>query len=296
MSPYSHQKHINIPEPNSKNLAEASQKVLDLAVLPHVVFKVLEISNSAESPAAAIEKAIIVDPGFSTKLLAQANSAQYGLPKKVTSIREAVMYLGLKAVRNLAMSVGTFDLFVGKNDAESLRRRFWWRHSLDTALAAKWIAHSSRAANPDDAYTVGLLHLVGKTIMDRMKPRDHDVIAERVSKDGFSEYVVERHLYGYHHGDLLEKSGERWGFPIELGQGLNYLVAPETPIPLRSIVAISSVIATIATSGGTKKIEDLHDMFPEWALENLHITDGELQIFVDDAVSALTSAQVQIAS
>ena len=210
MNPYSNKKHIHIPEVDSKALAEAAKSVEDLAVLPHVVFKVLEISNSAESPAAAIEKAIIVDPGFSTKILAQANSAQYGLPRRVTSIREAVMYLGFKSVRNLAMSVGTFDLFVGKNDAESLRRRMWWRHSIDTAMACKWIAKTTGAAALDDAYTVGLLHLVGKTILDRMKPKDHDVIAALVAKQEVGEYIAERQMYGFHLGDLIEVTGEKW--------------------------------------------------------------------------------------
>ncbi|HVL38919.1 MAG TPA: HDOD domain-containing protein, partial [Fimbriimonadaceae bacterium] len=66
-------------------------QVAQVPVLPHVVYKVLEISSSTDTPALAIERAIVVDPGFSSKVLSLANSAFYGLPRKVTSIHEAVL-------------------------------------------------------------------------------------------------------------------------------------------------------------------------------------------------------------
>ncbi len=148
-------------------------KVDGMAVLPHVVFRVLEISNAAESSIADLDRAIAVDPGFSAKVLTMANSAYFGLPRQVTSIRDALVFLGIKTIRNLAMTIGVFDLFVGKTDKESLRRRAWWRHSLDTAIAAKYLAMLSRKSNPDDAYTCGLMHLIGKTLMDRYGGLDY---------------------------------------------------------------------------------------------------------------------------
>src|SRR5688572_2309354 len=90
-------------------LDQIMSKVDGMAVLPHVVFKVLEITGDCDSPAVEMEKAINIDPGFSTKILTLANSAYFGLPKRVTSIKEALMFLGFKSIRNLAMTVGAFD-------------------------------------------------------------------------------------------------------------------------------------------------------------------------------------------
>src|SRR5687768_7393250 len=142
-------------------------RVNEMPVLPHVVFKVMEISGSSESPGHELEKAIVVDPGFSSKLLSLANSAYYGLPRKVTSVREAITFLGFKSIRQLAMTVGVFDMFIGKNDRDSLRRRRWWRHSVDTAVCCKWLAAETRKMPQDEAYTSGLLHYIGKTLLDR---------------------------------------------------------------------------------------------------------------------------------
>ncbi|RYG65626.1 HDOD domain-containing protein, partial [bacterium] len=172
----------------------------ELAALPHVVFQVIDASNDPNAPAAAIERAVTVDPGFAAKLLAEANSATFGNAAHVSSIREAVMRLGFTAVRNLALAVGTFDLFVGKSDAESLRRRAWWKTSVDTAMYAKWVAHRTRAAKPDDAYTGGLLHLVGKTVLDRCGGVPYSRVYELARHRKEPESAAELHIYGAHSG------------------------------------------------------------------------------------------------
>src|ERR1041385_5357658 len=121
----------------SDPLEELLEKVDGLAVLPHVVFKVLEVSASEDAQPLELERAIIVDPGFSSKVLTLANSAFFGLPRRVTSIREAFLFRGFRSDRTLAPTMGTYDVFVAKADRESLRHRAWWRHSVDTAVACK---------------------------------------------------------------------------------------------------------------------------------------------------------------
>ena len=114
----------------SPDLNALMARMRDLAVLPHVVYKVLEISGNSDSSTAEVERTIVVDPGFSSKLLTVANSAYYALPRKVTSIREAILFLGFKSIRQIAMTVGVYDMFIGKTDAESMRRRTWWWASI----------------------------------------------------------------------------------------------------------------------------------------------------------------------
>ena len=163
-------------ESNNERLARLTSRINEIAVLPHVVFKVLEISSSTDTPASAMEKAIIIDPGFSSKLLMLANSAYYSLPRKVSSIREATTFLGFKAVRQLAMTVGVFDLFVGKTDKESLRRRTWWRHSVDTAVCCRWLAAEAKSVSSEEAYTCGLLHYIGRTLLDRIGEANYEEV------------------------------------------------------------------------------------------------------------------------
>lgn len=263
----------------------------DLAVLPQVVFKIMDLTG-ADNPASAsaLERAILVDPGFSARILTQANSAYFALPRKVASIREATMFVGLKAVRELAMTIGVFDMFLGKNDRGSLRRRGWWRLSLDAAVTGKAIAPMFSTCSMDEAYTCGLLHCIGKTLMDRTSAEDYTQVEELVHK-GVPDYLAERAVFGCDHLDVNIAACRTWGFPENLMSGLEYLHEPVPGAPadhLRAITALSSKIALLAA-------EDRHavkpELLPEWALKQLEIPYESIQELVDRGCTAIDEAK-----
>ncbi|MBS1705783.1 MAG: HDOD domain-containing protein [Armatimonadetes bacterium] len=262
----------------------------DVAVLPQVVFKILENTGSTEISAGELEKCIVVDPGFSAKVLAMANSAFFALPKRVTSIKEAIAFLGFKQVRTLAMNAGVFDLFVGKTDRESLRRRAWWRHSLDTANCSKWIAGHFHKLNPDEAYAAGLLHLIGRTIMDRSDPELYTTVMAAVDK-GVPDLLSERHFFFCDHVDITEAVCCKWGLPSELVSAVCYSRPPKSDEDgfLRACVAVSHVIAGMAING-VGDDRPLSDHFFGWSLEFLNITSN-LKEWVDAGIAAIASAQ-----
>lgn len=246
-------------------------KTKDLAALPQVVFKITEMAGSVDSSAAALEKVIIVDPGFAAKVLMRANSAHYALPKKLTSIREAVTFIGLKAVRELAMNVGVFDMFLGKTDKESLRRRAWWRHSVDTAVTAAMVAEIG-GGDPDEAYAAGLLHFIGKTVMDRFDPESYEKVVLLVDR-GVPDWKAETAVFGCDHGKMATALAEKWGFPERLASSLDYLRKPQPgsdAAKTRAAVAIGHKIAKMVVSGARKEDIEAHHL-PEWAMETLNI-------------------------
>ena len=269
-----------------KNLRALIAKIQEIAVLPHVVFKVLEITGSSESPASEIERAVIVDPGFSTKLLALANSAYYSLPRKVSTIREAVMFLGFKAVRQMAMTVGVFELFAGKSDHESLRRRSWWRHSVDTAVCCRAIALHTRKLQPDEAYTCGLLHLIGRTFLDRFGDGSYDEVEAMISA-GATEISAERSVFGLVHTEASLAAAVKWGLPQSLTASLNYLVPPDPGDEFalnRACVAVATKIATAALN------PERADEPPTWALELLEIDPDQYAEIVAVGLDAIAHA------
>jgi len=271
------------------SLATLMAKVDDLAVLPHVVFKVLEVTGDCDSPAVEMEKAITIDPGFSSKVLTLANSAYFGLPKRVTSIKEALMFLGYKSVRNLAMTIGAFDMFVGKNDEESLRRRAWWRHSVDSAVCAKWLAKISGKISADEAYTCALLHYLGRTLLDRFGDGSYTECSHRI-EGGMSVREAELAIFGCDHIEVAVAAAKKWAFPEALSEGLRYLDAPQSGEPFaeeRACTALSSAIARLARKGHTGELE-----LPAWAFTRLALPPDQAETIVDDGVSEITSAQL----
>lgn len=276
-----------VPQPNRAGAVDAVLTgAADIAVMPQVVYKIVEMSTNDDSSAQDLERAIVVDPGFSAKVLAQANSAQFSLPKRVTSIKEAVMFLGFKQVRALAMAVGVFDFFVGKTDKESLRRRAWWRHSLDTAVVARSLAVFTKGAHPDTAYTCGLLHMLGKTLLCRFAAAEYDKV-EFLTGRGVQAWQAEEAVFGCHHVDIIEEAGARWRFPELILGGLNYVAVPapdDENAGLRAIVALSHRIAELAKEEQLPgEDESLH--LPEWALATLGLNSAGARVLVASALA-----------
>lgn len=287
---------VPIYDPNQK-LSAILNRVNELAVLPHVVYKVLELSGSADSSTIEMERAIVVDPGFSSRILTMANSAYYGLPRKVTSIKDALLFLGFKAIRQLAMTVGVYDMFVGKTDTASLRRRTWWRHSVDSAVCAKWLSMEFRSLPSEDAYTCGLLHCIGKSLLDRFGEEDYEQIGQMMAQ-GKTLVECEQELYGCTHVEVAQVASTKWGFPDELVCGLDYVSLPQPDEPYlkyRATVALASQIADFAMAGSANTEEAEQRNLCPWALEALGIPDERQSECIEGGMRAIAAAaQIQI--
>jgi HD-like signal output (HDOD) protein len=266
-------------------------KADDIAVLPHVVFRVMEVNGEEEFHGTGLEHAIITDPGFSAKVLTLANS-NYDLPRKIASVKEALLFLGFKSVRNLAMTMVAYDMFVGKNDEDSLRRRSWWRHSVDTASCARWIAKSGRSVSPDESYTCGLLHIYGKTMLDRLGEGSYTECSHLIEQ-GMDIREAELQTFGCDHVEVIVGAARQWGFPESLVQGLKYL---DPPLPKeefgaeRATTAMASAIARLARMGHKREVMEI----PDWSLNVLGITAEHAESMVEEGIAEITAAQLNL--
>lgn len=280
---------------SAATMAIATQ-VTDIAVMPQVVYKILETISETDISTGEMERTISVDPGFSMKVLKMANSAMFALPRPVTSVREAVAFLGTNGVREIAVAAGVFDMFLGKTDAESMRRRAWWRHSLDSAVCARHIGRRFPGrVNVEEAYTCALLHLVGKTLMDRIDPENYALVCSN-TQAGSSDTESELAIFGCTHVEVAQAVTRNWGLPDDVVQGLDYINPPHGGVdkPMNpAVVAVSHLMAKHAISG--LSINDqtkLYEAYPQWALESLDLDDLKLQILVMEGEMAISSAQV----
>jgi HD-like signal output (HDOD) protein len=247
-----------------------------------VVYKIVETLRSETTSAADLEREISVDPGFSAKVLQQANSAYYALPRPVRSVKEAVTLLGFKQVRFIAMQAGVFDFFVGKNDKDSLRRRQWWRHALDTAQANLILAKGNKTVQPDIAYTAGLFHSLGRTLLCRNSAPKYDKV-EFLMEKGAPAWQAEQAVFGCHHGHVVIAAAQAWRFPDDLSQCLDYLepAFPGEPgAEARANLYVAHLIATFVQKGAVPNMTS-ELLFPSWVYEVLAVEPekmGELVV------------------
>jgi len=182
----------------------------NLPTIPVVLAKILQVCSNVDANSRHLITAIEEDQALTGKMLRLANSAFFGQSRRVATVPRAVILLGFSTVRNLALSVKVWDA-LGAGIARS-RLEVLWDHSLACAVAAKALVAGLRAGDPDQAFTAGLLHDVGRLLLAM---RFRDEYWKVVGGVGESELIdaVERKVFGVDHAEAGAWMLEAWALP-----------------------------------------------------------------------------------
>ncbi len=184
-------------------------KLSDQKVLPVVAKKVLDIVGNDQASISEICKTIEKDQTISANILKTANSAYYGLRKEVTSIRQAVLMLGLRAIRNIALTVSTKL----QHKRFGITEQLMWDHSVGAAIAARHIAAAWGKEIEEIAFFGGLLHDFGKVVINNECPDAFSTVMQRIYNDHENPLMAERSIFEYTHTEIGALVMEEWKFP-----------------------------------------------------------------------------------
>jgi len=212
-------------------LEEIVSSGTEFAALPQIVMRVIDLTTDPKATAAELEKVIGLDQALAARILTLANSSYYGLPRRVSSLREAVVFLGFKTLRNMAMTITSFNLFLGRSDTDSLARRDIWRHSVDTAQCTRIITSllhpvTQEVVGVDQAYTCGLLHDIGKMALDRSRHKLFVTLTQSAQDRGMRFYQVEEEAMPFSHGQIGARLATRWNLPPMLCEAIAFHHTP----------------------------------------------------------------------
>ena len=160
-------RNLNQALPSRQEVAKALKKeVHELPTLPVVALKLLKLTSQDSSKAADLAKIVETDPAIAAKVLRLVNSAHYGLRRTISSLSHAVVILGFSAIRAMALEVTLFEQLVRHDPAKRFDRMYFWRHCLSVAELSKVMASECGHPDPEEVYAAGLLHDIGKLILD----------------------------------------------------------------------------------------------------------------------------------
>jgi putative nucleotidyltransferase with HDIG domain len=149
-----------------------------------------------------------------------ANSAFYGLAQEVYSVRDAIIVIGFEAVRSLAISAAVVTgVWV---EDEYFDNKSFWVHSLGCGIFAELIAKKLRYAKPDAAFTIGVLHDIGRVIILQTIPDKYREVMITSQSDHSYLWQAERKVLGFHHGDVGARLIAKWKLPIEFEGAIHY--------------------------------------------------------------------------
>ncbi len=182
----------------------------NLPTIPAVLAKILQLSDSIDANGKDLIAVIEKDQSLTSKMLRLANSAFFGQSRRVATIPRAVMLLGFTTVRNLALGVKVWDT-LGSGIARP-RLEELWMHSVACAMAAKAVAAKVRAGDPDETFTAGLLHDVGRLVL-AMRFRDDYWNAVGGTAETEPVDALERQVFGVDHAEVGAWMLEAWALP-----------------------------------------------------------------------------------
>jgi HD-like signal output (HDOD) protein len=192
-----------------------------LEPMPEVVHKAREVMASPNATFKKVGAVIETDQAISAKFLKIANSAYYGLSGRVSSIHQAMVVLGNDTIEQVINAAGASKLFSNTMKGYELPADVQWKHSLAVASGARIIASKRNPALESDAFTAGLLHDIGKNILDGFVLKSK-VEFETLRTDYNSSRKAEEALFWFDHPQVGGLVCEEWKLPEIQATGIKY--------------------------------------------------------------------------
>ncbi len=186
---------------------ELIKKAGDLKVLPFVARKVLDTMNDENFSVSDLNNIVEKDQTITARVLKISNSALYGLRYQVNSLQQALLILGLKTIRSLVLAVSTRSLY----KKFGITEQKIWDHSVGTAISAKMIAAGLGTLLEEVAFTGGLMHDLGKVVMNNEIPEAFAEVMMKTYNEGVDSIAAEKEICGYDHTEVGSKVAEKWG-------------------------------------------------------------------------------------
>jgi HD-like signal output (HDOD) protein len=193
-----------------------------LPSIPRVVALLLSELGRPEPDLRKLGQLIGTDPALTARLLTLANSAMFMLPRKVSSIPEALAILGVEHLRQLATAAA---LGLSFRAVPGVNLQQFWRYSLNVAKLTRSLAGMVRT-NPATAFTAGLVHAVGELVLHTGMPDDMAVLDAMLPPLDLRRARVETKRLGYSYAEVGAGFARKWQFPDTIVHALQYQARP----------------------------------------------------------------------
>jgi len=191
-------------------------RIEELPPLPAVAARVMGMADDNRTSALELAQVLSTDQALTAKLIKISNSAYYGFARRVSTVREAVLVLGFKQVRQVAVGASIMNTFRPSRPDEAFDLDLFWGHSVAVAVAAEAVAKRTRRAKPEDAFTAGILHDIGRLVIRQVKPEKFEAAVALAQTGQCSLHAAELSITGVAHDDVGRALGEKWKFPAHL--------------------------------------------------------------------------------
>jgi len=243
---------IMAPAPASK-INQIVHSVENLRPIPTSVSRVMMMLDDPSSTARDISEMIGMDQALAATVLQMANSVALGFSPACANLKDAVMRLGFKRIKTVVMGAGVSGSLNKSLTGYRYGYGVLWNHSIAVATAAQWLSQALQYPDPDEAYVAGLLHDMGKLMLDQYVQIDYAQMVDMMKRYRQPLQVIEEKLFGIDHASVGGMMAQKWNFPVTLVDTIRFHHAP-------SLVRTNSPLAAIINLANAFDPQDMHGL------------------------------------
>jgi putative nucleotidyltransferase with HDIG domain len=228
---------IAIPAPPADDLvfSQPSREQIDFAIenllpIPQIALKIIRMVGDDNISFSKIAHEVIQDQVLSARLIKLCNSVSIHSRMKVDSIEKALLRIGEKSLLLLALAFSMENFISHGNQGYSLCKGGIFTHSVWTATISRKLAELTGKAPPDIAYTAGLLHDIGKVVLDQYMHAAYPLFYRRMQNDTCDLIGAEKELFGIAHTQAGYQLARRWDIPDFITDTIRYHHDPQRAV------------------------------------------------------------------
>jgi putative nucleotidyltransferase with HDIG domain len=243
--------HVPSSKPDKKIELENLKNQIDmLKPIPETARRIILRMEYSGSSLSGLEKYISQDQAVTANALKMCNSALYGFPHRISSIRKAAALLETKTLKKIVMDASLCNLYKDEIGAYSVEKGEMFNHSLCCAMVAELICQEKKIKNPDTVFTAGLVHDIGKVILDQYDFEKFNLVMDRVFNDSATFLDAENEILGYNHAQIGGIIAREWNLPEVLIEAISFHHQPQKAKENPDIVSIVHIADNICSMIG----------------------------------------------
>lgn len=198
----------------AESILDAVRKADKLPSLPAVAVEILRLLKSEDVSIDELTALIQNDPALTARVLKVVNSSFFAVPRKISSIHQAIMVLGMRSVKVLVLSFSLVDVLEKRKGAFDYVG--YWRRSLTTAVAARLLAKATNPVAAEEAFVAGLLSDIGMVAAWRCAQDQYAPVLTQWAQRKRHISEIEYELLGTDHPAMSRELLQTWGLPEPL--------------------------------------------------------------------------------
>ncbi len=206
-----------------KSLDKIVNSIKEFPTLPTIFGQLSDAMTDPDTNINYVANIIEKDTASVTKLLKLANSSIFGFRNRVTTVPQAILYLGFEEVKNLLLSLKVIQIFRTKEkNIKLITPLDFWTHSVSSGVIARIIASSVGIRSSETLFLGGVMHNIGRLLFYITLPDEYSEVLKLQKVEKISISDAERKVIGISSSLAGEMLAQKWKLPLPIIDIIKY--------------------------------------------------------------------------